>query len=162
MFEWLKNYLLLQEIKSGSNTEKHLIEWESVKSVVVLVQSSQYEIVKDFARQTQKNVDIIVIHHDKVSETRDCYLSLNKKDFNFFGLPNQQALQKLRQKTFDVLINNDFSNSGFLKAIAGLTQAKCKLGPESAVYNEFFDISIQVEQKEFLKQALKYLMMIKN
>lgn len=162
MFEWLKNYLLIQEIKNSSKIQKQFMEWESVKSAVILVGSAQYGTVKDFAKQTGKNVDIIVIHPDKVSETKDCFLSFNKKDLNFFGLPNQQAIQKLKQKTFDVLINNDFNNSGFLRALTGLTPAKCKLGPESAVYNEFFDISIQSEQNDFLKQALKYLMMIKS
>jgi hypothetical protein len=162
MFEWLKNYLLLQEIKSGSKIQKQFMEWETVQSAVILVGSGQYGTAKDFVKQTGKNIDIIVIHPDKISETKDCFLSLNKKDLNFFGLPNQEAIQKLKQKTFDVLINIDFNNSAFLRALTGLTPAKCKLGPESAVYNDFFDISIQSTRDEFLKQALKYLMMIKS
>lgn len=162
MFEWLKNYLLQQEIKSSSGIQKQFVKWEEVQSAVILVGSGQYITAKDFVKQTGKNIDIIVIHPDKISETKDCFLSFNKKDLNFFGLPNQQAIGKLKQKTFDVLINIDFNNSGFLRALTGLTMAKCKLGPESAVYNDFFDISIQSNQQDFLKHALKYLMMIKS
>lgn len=162
MFEWLKNYLLEQEIKSGSKIQKQFMGWEKIQSAVILVGSGQYGIVKEFASQSGKNIDIIVIHPDKVSETKDCFLSFNKKDLNFFGLPNQEAIRKLKQKTFDILINIDFNNSTFLRALTGLTPAKCKLGPESAVYNDYFDISIQSNHDEFLKQALKYLTMIKS
>jgi 2-hydroxy-3-keto-5-methylthiopentenyl-1-phosphate phosphatase len=162
MFEWLKNYLLQQEIGSVSKTQKQFVEWEKVQSAVILVGSQEYSTIKDFVKQTGKNIDIIVTHYDKTSETKDCFLSVNKKDFNFFGLPKPEVIQKLNSKTYDVLINADFNNSSFLKALTGLAVAKCKLGPESAVYREFFDISIQSNQQDFLKQALKYLMMIKS
>lgn len=162
MFEWLKNYLLQQEIESISKTQKQFVEWEKVQSVVILVGQEQFSNIKEFAKQTGKNVDIIVIHSDKTSDTKDCFLSFNKNDFNLFGLPKTVAIQKLKSKNFDVLIDTDFNNSSLMKTLTGLTPAKCKLGPESANYNEFFDISIQSSQQDFLKQALKYLMMIKS
>lgn len=162
MFEWLKNYLLLQEMKSGSKTERQLMSWDKVKSVVVVVDSLNYELIKDFVKQIEKSVDVIVIHSDKVSQSKDSFLSFNKRDLNFFGLPNQEAIRRVRQKSYDVLINYDFNNSGFLKALTGLTLAKCKVGQEDAFYNAFFDISIKSERGDFLKQALKYLMMIKS
>jgi hypothetical protein len=161
MFEWLKNYLLQQEVK-GLSVQKQFVEWEKVQSAVVLVDSTQYSKVKDWVGQTGKKVDVIVFHNDKTSETKDCFLSFNKKNFNFFGLPKPEDVQKLKNKTFDVLINVDFNSSSLMKALTGLTPAKGKLGPESANYNEFFDISIQSNQQDFLKHALKYLMMIKS
>ncbi len=162
MFEWIKNYLLQQEIKSSSKIQKQFVEWEKVQSSVILVGINQFNQIKEFVKQTGKNADIIVFHSDKTSETKDCFLSLNKKDLNFFGLPKPEVIQKIKGKGYDVLINTDFNNSSFIKAITGLTAAKCKLGPQSAIYNEFFDISIQSSQSEFLKEALKYLMMIKS
>ncbi len=162
MFEWFKNYLLQQEVKGLSKIQKQFVEWEKIQSAVILVGSNQYGIAKDFAKQTGKNIYIIVIHPDKTSETKDCFLSFNKNDLNVFGLPKPRAIEKLKNRTFDVLINTDFNNSSLMKALTGLTPAKCKLGPESANYNEFFDISIQSNQQDFLKQALKYLMMIKS
>ncbi len=162
MFEWLKNYLLQQEIKEISNIGKQFVEWEKMKSAVILVGSGQYNLVKAFAHQSGKNFDIIIFHNDKVTVSNDCFLSLNKKDFNFFGLPKPEAIAKLKGKNYDILINADYNNSWFMKALTGLTASKCKLGPQSAVYNEFFDISIQSNQQDFLKQAHKYLMMIKS
>jgi hypothetical protein len=162
MFEWLKNYLLQQEINRISKVQKQFVGWEKVQSAVVLVYSTQYSPAKEWAIQTGKKVDIIVFHNDKTSETKDCFLSFNKKDFNFFGLPKPETIQKLKSKTYDVLIDTDFNNSVYMKVLTGLTGAKFKIGPECASYNEFFDISIQSEQSDFLKQALKYLMMIKS
>ena len=138
------------------------MEWEKVQSVVFLVGREQFSSIKEFAKESGKSVEIIVVHSDKTSETKDCLLSFNKKDFNFFGLLKPAAIQKLTDKTFDILINTDFNNSALLKTLTGLTQSKCKLGPESANYNEFFDISIQSSQQDFVKEALKYLMMIKS
>lgn len=149
-------------MKGSTSLQKQFMDWEKVKSAAILVSSSHYSAVKDFAKQTDKSIDVIVVHPDKLSVTKDCFLSLNKKDFNFFGLPNQAAVKKIGQKSFDVLIDYDFENSGFLKALTGLTPAKCKLGPENASYSDLFDISIQSMQPDFLKQALKYLMMIKS
>lgn len=162
MFVWLKNYLLQQEIKEISNVKRQFVEWEKIQSAVILVSSMQLNNVRDFVGKSGKNFDIVVFHNDKVSVSNECYLSLNKKDFNFFGMPKPEALAKLKGKSYDVLINADYNNSWFIKALTGLTPSKCKLGPESAVYNEFFDISIQSSQQDFLKQAHKYLMMIKS
>lgn len=162
MFEWLKNYLLQQEIKGGPAIQKQFMSWENIKSIVILVDVARLGNVRDFVKQTGKNVDVIVVHPDKVSEAKDCFLSFNKKNFNFLGLPNQEAVKRLRQKSFDVLIIFDFNNSRYLKVLTGLASAKCKLGPEGTTYKEFFDISIQSESSDFLKQALKYLMMIKS
>ena len=162
MFEWLKNYLLLQEIKEISIIKKQFVEWEGVQKAVVIVSSGQYNMVKEFVKQSGKNFDTIVFYNDKTSVSNDCYLSLNKKDFNFFGLPKPEAIAKLKGKNYDVLINVDYNNSWFMKVLTGLTSSKCKLGPQSAVYNDFFDISIQSNQQDFLKEAHKYLMMIKS
>ena len=75
MLEWLKNYLLQQEMKSNSKIQKQFVEWERVQSVVVLVAGGKYSSIKDFVKQSGRTIDIIVVHSDKTSETKDCFLS---------------------------------------------------------------------------------------
>jgi len=162
MFEWLKNYLLQQEIKEISSVKKQFVEWEKIQTAVILVSSTQLKSIKDFVGKSGKNFDIIIFHNDKVSVSKECYLSLNRKDFNFFGLPNPESISTLKGKNYDILINTDFSSSWFIKALTGLIPSKCKLGPQNSLYNEFFDMSIQSNEQDFLKQAQKYLMMIKS
>ena len=62
MLEWLKNYLLQQEMKSNSKIQKQFVEWERVQSVVVLVAGGQYSSIKDFVKQSGRTIDIIVVH----------------------------------------------------------------------------------------------------
>lgn len=162
MLSTIKNYLLKQEIKSAPKIQKQFVEWDRIQSAAILVGSWQYTIVKDFIKQSGKNFDVIVFNNDKTSENKDCFLSLNKKNFNFFGLPKPEIAQKIKSKTYDVLIASDFQNTSTIKTLTGLVQAKCKLGPESASYMGLFDISIRSNESEFLKQAHKYLMMIKS
>jgi len=71
MFEWLKNYLLQQEIKENSGVKKQFTEWNKVQSVAVVTGSGHYSIVKEFVKQAGKNFDIMVVHNDKVTRTKD-------------------------------------------------------------------------------------------
>jgi hypothetical protein len=162
MLNAIKNYLLRQEIKNSNKVQKQFVEWERVQLAVVLVGSGQYQAVKEFVKQSGKNFDVIVFHSDKISRTEDCFLSLNKKDFNFFSLPKPEISKKIKEKTYDILISADFNDLAEIRTLTGLISAKCKLGHQSPVNSEFFDISIQSNQKDFLKQAHKYLMMIKS
>ena len=162
MLNTIKRYLLKQEINSISKIQKQFVEWDRIQSAAVLVGSSKYSMVKDFVRQSNKNFDVIVYHDDKIAVNKDCFLSVNKKDFNFFDLPRPDAAKRIKNKTYDVLISTDFNNTAAIKTLTGLFPAKCKLGPESAYYSEFFDIRIESSESEFLKQAQKYLMMIKS
>ena len=162
MIKRIKNYLLRREIKNSAKVKKQFIGWEKVQSAAVIVESEHYAGVKNFIEQSGKNIDVIIFHNDKTSSTPDCFLSVNKKDLNLFDLPKPEVVQKMKRKTYDVLINTDFSNMAKMRSLTGIMPARCKLGPQNSSYSDFFDISIKSSEEEFLKQALKYLMMIKS
>src|SRR5438105_2930102 len=111
MLSTIKNYLLKKEIKSSSKIKKQFVEWDGIQSAAILTGSGKFSIVKDFIKQSGKNMDIIVFNDDKISKNNDCYLSLNKKDFNFFDLPKAEVVQKIKNRTYDVLISADFNNT---------------------------------------------------
>ena len=90
MLYTIKRYLLKQEIKSASKIQREFVEWDRVQSVAVLVGSSKYSIVKEFVKQSNKNFDVIVFHDDKVAVNKDCFISVNKKDFNFLTCLNRK------------------------------------------------------------------------
>lgn len=162
MVSWIKNYLLEQEIKRNPKITKQFIAWDKVQSAVIVTDSSRLNTVSQFVKQSGRNFDSIISFNDKISLDKNCFLSVNKKDFLISGLPKPEILQKIRSKSFDVLINFDFNNSVQLKALSGLTGARCKVGPDVVDYKSYFDISILSNEAEFLNQALKYLMMIKS
>lgn len=162
MFAWLKNILLSSELKKSDTVKKQFIEWDKVQSAVILVNNAISPELAAFIREWKKDVYIIVYHNDTTSKSTGCYLSLNKKDFNFLGLPKSQTSGKIRSRAYDILISTDFDDYAPMEALSGIISAKCKLGPESAAYKRFFDISINSPQSSFLKDVRQYLSMIRN
>jgi hypothetical protein len=162
MFTWLKNVLLNSEVKKSNTVRKQFMQWDKVQSAVILVNSTISSELADFIREWGKDVYIIVFHNDPTSKSTGCYLSLNKKDFNILGLPKKQTKDKIKSRSYDVLISTDFKNYPEIESLSGIISAKCKLGPESSSYKEFFDISINSGEISFLKDVRQYLAMIKN
>ena len=109
---------------------------------------------------------MIVFNNDKITQNADCFLSVNKKDLNFFGLPNSETIEKIKKTECDVLINCDLSDELIMKTLTGLINAKCKVGRENLSYNKLFDISIAPSGNDslenYLKEAVNYLKMIKT
>jgi hypothetical protein len=162
MFNLLKNLLLNSEVKKSNTVKKQFMEWDKAQSAVILVNNSISPELSAFIREWGKDVYIIVFHNDSTSKSTGCYLSLNKKDFNFLGLPKSQTKEKIRSRSYDILISTDFENYGPMEALSGMISAKCKLGPEKADYNRFFDICINGKREEFLRETQKYLKMIRT
>lgn len=165
MLNFLKNVLLNQELKS-TNSKRQFVEWAAVKNICVVIPNETVFLnaVKIFAAESKKEVDVVVLHADKLSVNKDVYLSLNKKDLTWLGLPNAEAIKRLRAKNHDIVICGDLSDHFSLKALTLLIPTKCRLGSAELAYADAFEISIAGETKDFgnfLKQGLKYLMMIK-
>lgn len=165
MFNFLKNVLLNQELKQ-TNSKRQFVEWATVKNICVVIpnETSFLNAVKTLATESKKEVDAVVLHADKLSVNKEVYLSFNKKDLTWLGLPNAEAIKRLRAKNYDIVICGDISGNFSLKALTLLIPAKCRLGSAELAYADAFEIAIAGETKDFgnfLKQALKYLMMIK-
>jgi hypothetical protein len=162
MFSFLKDILLNREVKKSNTVKKQFVEWDKVQSAVILVNESISSELAAFIREWGKDVYIIIFHNDITSKSSGCYLSLNNKDFNFLGLPKSQTKDKIRSRSYDILISADFENHGPMEALSAMISAKCKLGPGKVSYNRFFDISLDSEESSFLKDVRRYLSMIKN
>lgn len=165
MFAFFKNYFLKQELKKN-NSGKQFTDWASVKTICLVMpnESSGLNYAKSFIAESKKEVDIVVFSADKLTLNKDVYLSLNKKDINWKNLPENEQLQKLRTKTYDVVLCGDLNDSFILQSITLMIKAKCRVGAAKLTYSSEFDLSISGEVNDignFLKQALKYLSMIK-
>lgn len=88
---------------------------------------------------------------------------LDKKYFNFFELPTNQALHTLNLHEIDVLINLGNNKQTKAMALSKLVPAKCKI---SQFQNPIFDINIDGDKSnntsQFLEQVIVYLHMIKT
>ena len=143
--------------------------WSQLTKVLILAYDNQLSNVVNFINACQKEnikVHVAVIYDGKPEQTPKPNFDhsiLDKKQFNFFGIPNQGAIQILNSKQFDTLIN--LGNDEQIKslAISKLVTAKCKI---SHFQNPIFDISIDydktINSSNYLKQVVVYLNMIKT
>lgn len=169
MLKALANYILNGKINQQSvKLKRGFVEWNEIQSVVILMSSEQYKdpILKKIINAIDKKAEIIVSYNDKTSVCKDCFLSINKKDINFLGLPNAELSERLKDKKCDVFINADFKDTLLMKAVTGLIQGKCKVGREGLSYGDLFDISIVLKGdsglESYLVEAANYLKMIKT
>lgn len=165
MLQFLKDFLLEQELKK-TNSGRQFVDWHNVNRICLIVPNEFAVIsnVTNFISESEKETDVVLFSNDKLTVKNDVYLSLNKRDFNFLGLPKSEIIQKLKNKNYDIVICGDMKGSFSLKAITLLVNSKCKVGRGELGYSKLFDISISEENGDFgnfLKQALKYLSMIK-
>lgn len=167
MLGLLKNMVLCQELKK-SNSQKQFVEWANVDSICVIIsnESASLSAAKVFSNECGKQVDVITYVNDKTNINNEVYLSVNKKSITWLDMPGSETLKKLQSKTYDVVICGDLKNDSIIKALVLLVKAKCRVGAAELNYSKEFEISITVGSAErnignFLKHALKYLMMIK-
>lgn len=166
MLNFLKRNALRQELKKISS-QKQFVEWGSVKSICIVVNNDAASVnaANAFRKESGKDVDIVIYTNDKPTANNEVYLSMNKKSFNWLDIPNADTLKKLQAKTYDLVVCGDLTGNTVLKAISFLVKAKCRVGSANVDYSKNFELSIADNANEgignFLKQALKYLIMIK-
>jgi hypothetical protein len=163
----IANYLLSS--KESAKGNKQFMSWSQLSNVLIIAYDNQLSNVVDFINACKKDniqVHVAVIFDGKPEQTPKPnfeHTILDKKQFNFFGLPTDQAIQTLSLKPIDALINLGEAEQIKTLAISKLVTAKCKI---SHFQNSIFDISIDGDQtnnpSKFLEQVIVYLHMIKT
>ncbi|MBK6986575.1 MAG: hypothetical protein IPH32_18400 [Bacteroidetes bacterium] len=163
----IANYLLSS--KESAKGNKQFLSWSQLSNVLIIAYDNQLSNVVDFINACKKDnikVHVAVIFDGKPEQTPKPnfeHTILDKKQFNFFELPTDQAIQTLSLKPIDALINLGDAEQIKTMALSKLVPAKCKI---SHFQNSIFDISIDGDQtnnpSKFLEQVIVYLHMIKT
>jgi hypothetical protein len=169
MLKAIANYIVSQKIKAASSKiKKAFVQFENIQSVMILANASEYNSVplKKFIYEIDKKADVVLLHNDKTSKTNDVFLSLNKKDLNFWGIPKPEAATRILSKPFDVLIDCNLKDNLSFKCISGIANAKCKVGAGALSYSDIYDLKIELSNnlslESYFNQVLNYLRMIKT
>ena len=163
----ISNFLLSK--KESPKSAKHFVPWNKLSNVLIIAFDNQLSNVVNFINACQKEnikVHVAVIYDGKPEQTPKPNFDhsiLDKKQFNFFELPNEGIIKMLNSKQFDTLINLGSDEQIKTLALSKLVSAKCKI---SHFRNPIFDISIDGDKTNnttlFLEQVIVYLNLIKT
>lgn len=154
---------------SATKIIKQFVSWNQISKILIIAYDNQLSDMVDFINTCKKDsisVHVAIIYNGKVEHAPKPHFDntiLNKKQFSFFNIPNEECIQKLDSKSFDVLINLGINEQIQALAVSKLVAAKCKI---SNFQNSIFDIIIDgdntMNSSNYLKQVVVYLNMIKT
>lgn len=162
----ISNYLLSS--KESPKVAKQFVPWSQLSKVLIIAYDNQLSGIVDFINVCKKdNIDVMVaiIYNGKPEQEpmpHFEFVILNKKQFSFFQMPTESALQKL-SGSYDALVNLGSEEQIQALALSKLVAAKCKIGNFE---NSIFEITINSDKSmntsDYLKQVVVYLNMIKT
>lgn len=83
-----------------------------------------------------------------------------KKDCNFFYIPKKRIIRQIADYQMDYLIDLNMTDSFPLIYLAGISNARLRIGRQSPARIPFFDLMFdhhEENQQEFARQMLHYL-----
>jgi len=160
-------YLLSK--KESPKAVKQFFSWNQLSKVLIVCYDNQLSDIVNFINACKTDnisVHVAVIFNGKPEQAPKPHFEhsiLDKKQFSFFHLPNDNIIQKLNAKSFDLLVDLGDSFQMQALALSKLVVSKCKL---SNFQNSIFDVTIDKDNSmsiaNYLKQVIIYLNMIKT
>ncbi|MBE0647713.1 MAG: hypothetical protein IH596_08015 [Bacteroidales bacterium] len=134
---------------------------------------SDYNEVEAFVSELQKERKEVkalgyLPHKEMVSHfiPRLSYDFFSQEEVNWYFMPTSARVSDFIRTDFDLLIDLTLEDNLSLKFIAGLSQARCKVGRFSETNNRYYDLMIKVDAPlpltEFIKQIQHYLTIIQQ
>lgn len=185
MFEFIKDWqrkrLLRQLEHKDSNRNKKIDNIAQAKSIGIIFQvgdENDWNLIYHFAKLMEKEGKTVAMIGLQDSETELDYiithsntlLCKEKDDFDYWGVPKKDLVEKFAKNHFELLIDTTEEPNFFGQYIALSCDADLKICYASAEELEdngkIFDMMIQGEEplnlRDYLNQVVKYLKMIKK
>ena len=159
--------------------DKKIDNIQEVKTIGVICRldnEQNWNILHHFAKVMEnqgKSVHIIALL-DKDQELhyvithQNTHICRTKSDFNFWGLPSDDAIRPFVSRHYDLLIDTIGDDNFFAQYVALRTEANLKVAYATPAEDptEVFDLIIRgdghVELKGFFNNIIEYLSMIKK
>ena len=153
------------EKKTKKPRDKRFINWEDVKSVVLLLDAEHInhaQLSKLFQKVSDKKAKIwcMIPKYDPRTGDSENVFFFDKKSLNLLEKPNKIISGKFSSESFDVMIDLTRKESLPLKYLAMVSMAHCKCGMEKPFY-DMYDLKMSmpsnVSEEQLLDQILFYL-----
>lgn len=181
MFDFIKEIhrkKIIRDLKATPR-EKKIDNIDGIHSIGVICRlgdEQNWNILHHFAKVMEnqgKSVTFIALLPKEqdinfVITHQGTHIVRSKTDFNFWGLPNHEAIRPFIEQNYDLLIDTIGEENFFAQYVALRTTASLKVVYATPVEDpsEVFDLIIrgdgQVELKGFFNNVIEYLSMIKK
>ena len=132
-----------------------------------------YEKIINFIKDLQNKGKAVVALGFVMSKDVPAYFSSSNsysfftlKDLNWYYKPGNTFINNFLKEKFDVVINLSLEDTFPLQYIAGLSNAKLKVGKFGKDNSRYYDLMIETETVkelgDFIEQITHYLSIIKN
>ncbi len=164
---FIKEVILRSKLKSSGDKGRSFISWEKIKSIALVVDSknaNNKNLIDKFIYESDKIIDVYYIDLQVKESTIKNFISFNKTEKSFFGLPNSKANTKIKNQKYDLLINASFDELDYSSVLINTLKSTCRCGFKSRL-NEL-DLIIERSQNQnliaYLNEVVNYLKMIRN
>ena len=134
---------------------------DSLKSVGIVWNGKDQGVHESLVKLLdEKQIEYTDLCFSETSPLHGTANIINKKDFNFWGMPKNKNIEHFINTEFDLLIDMSLSTSLGAQVIRSLSRASMKAGWSSAL-PDYFDLSIDVSKNQdpqfLVKQLIHYL-----
>ena len=181
MIDFIKSLHRNRVIKKLQSTPRikkidNIEEVHTIAVICCLEGEHEWMVMQHFAKVMEghgKKVNIIALlpkDHELsfVVTHKGTTIVRAKSDFNFWGLPSNEALAPFTENSYDLLIDTIGEDNFFSKYVALCTTASLKVAYATPTEDptEVFDFVIRgdsrLELKDFINNVIEYLGMIKK
>jgi len=161
----------LKKIYREKSSEKHFLNWKDIQTVLVLFDTSHFDEVAIFIKQLKNEGKKVTVYAYQKKDDKKTYLNtsyhiiLEKEAGKWFNNPVYATANKLKEETFDAVIDLTLRRNISLEYLLACARASIKTGLKK---NDFpqYDLAItassieEVESfkvRELGKQIVHYL-----
>lgn len=161
---------LLTKIRSRK-IDRYPMSFEQAQTVGLLFDATDphhRNIVRQYAEELKnkdKEVTLFAFLQENESNPNFAFKHFTKKDLNWIGYPNDEAINGFVNQSFDFLINLYLDQQPALEYVSGLSHAHLRVGPYSEklhCYDLMIDTSRQPNLDFFVKHVSYFLNRLKN
>lgn len=163
----LKDGILKFALKKQRSGKKAFVPWDKVKSALLIIDAKSgdhKQKLDKFIYESDKKWDVVFINLKSKEPIYKNLIELNSKDKNLIGLPNNKAISKISNTSYDLLINAAFEDLEYASILTHKAKAVFKCGFQ-AVGQELDLVLIREKGRgvyDYLDEMVSYLQMIKN
>ncbi len=161
-----KNFIIRSHIKRSLKRKKQFASWEKIKNISLIISNEQLNksALDKFIIDSGKLVEVILIDiKNKQSAIKD-YTTFVSADKSVLGLPKTKSLNKIKNKTADLVMVAADDKEEFATVLAANINTPCVCGCNQ-INNNLDLIIIRKENQtviDYLNEVVNYLKMIKN